>query len=379
MRRIIYGLMVVLMIGLPCEAQDANLKAKAPNSPQFQNAIASVLEAFDNHKIVALAEAHKLQEEHDFIVSLIQHPAFPSKVNDIVVEFGNALYQDILDRYIAGENVPMGEVRQVWRTTGFSPLAPWDAPVYERFFVTVRAVNQKLPTTQRLRVLAGDPPVNWNKSKEEIVAVKEQYPRDKHFAAIVAKEVIAKDRKALLLIGGNHIYRHSWNPYASVQSENVIDILDQRYPKATFVIFTHAYETRNVQLESRLASWEKPSFVLLTKSWLGELETENLLSQTMSRGFPDGKTVTVKINFYPGMKLGDLADAYLYFGDLETLTASNPTPEMYRAEPEYLRELQRRFELVSGGRKFPIEALLQEKKSNRYYTAPLAPPPPPLR
>jgi hypothetical protein len=66
-------------------------------------------------------------------------------------------------------------------------------------------------------VLAGDPPVNWNKSKEEIVAVKEQYPRDKHFAAIVAKEVMAKNRKALLLIGGNHIYRHSWNPYASVQ------------------------------------------------------------------------------------------------------------------------------------------------------------------
>ena len=112
------------------------------------------------------------------------------------------------------------------------------------------------------------------------------------------------------------------------------------------------------------------------KNWLGELETDQLLSQTVSRGFPDGKTVTVKINFYPGMKLADLADAYLYFGELEKLTASHPTPEMYKAEPEYLRELQRRFELMSDGRKFPVEALLQERKSNWYYTPPLASPPP---
>lgn len=379
MRKIVCSLIVMLTMGMSSKAQDSNAKARLANNPQPQNALSSILESFDRYKLVALAEAHKLQEEHDFILSLVQHPAFPTKVNDIVVEFGNALYQDILDRYIAGENVPMSEVRQVWRNTGFSPLAPWDAPVYERFFIAIRAFNQKLPATQRLRVLAGDPPVNWNQSKEEIAAVKEQNPRDKHFAAIVTKEVVAKNRKALLLIGGNHIYRHSWNPYASTPSETVIDILDQRYPKATLVIFTHAFETRNAQLEARLASWERPSFALLTKTWLGELETENLLSQTVSRGFPDGKTVTAKINFYPGMKLEDLADAYLYFGDLEMLTASQPTPEMYKAEPEYLRELQRRFELMSGGRNFPIEALLQEKKSNRYYTAPLAAPPLPPR
>lgn len=379
MRRIIYTLIVVLTTALLTKAQDTNVKAKLANNPQPQNPIVSILNAFGSHKLVALAEAHRLQEEHDFIISLVQHPAFPTKVNDIVVEFGNALYQDVLDRYIAGENVPMSAIRQVWRNTGFSPLAPWDAPVYERFFVTVREINQKLPATQRLRVIAGDPPIDWKKGKEEIAAVKEKHPRDKYFASVVAREVMAKNRKALLLIGGNHIYRHSWNPYASNQSETVIDVLDHRYPKSTFVIFTHAFETRNAQLEARLVSWERPSFALLTKNWLGELETESLLSQTVSRGFPDGKTVTVKINFYPGMKLEDLADAYLYFGDLEILTASHPTPEMYKAEPEYLRELQRRFELMSGGRRFPVESLLQERKSNRYYTAPLAAPPPPPR
>src|SRR2546428_2821770 len=197
--------LIFMVMGLSISAQDTNQSAKKGKDPVPQNALESILGAFDNHKLVALAEAHRMQEEHNFILALIQHPVFPTKVNDIVIEFGNALYQDILDRYVAGDNVPLNELRQVWRNTGFSPFAPWDAPVYERFFVSVRAVNQKLPAAQKLRVLAGDPPVNWNKSKEEIAAVKEQYPRDKHFASVVMKEVLTKNRKALLLIGGNHI------------------------------------------------------------------------------------------------------------------------------------------------------------------------------
>ena len=48
-------------------------------------------------------------------LSLIRNPAFSEKVNDIVFESGNSLYQPILDRYIAGEDVPFTEVQKVWR------------------------------------------------------------------------------------------------------------------------------------------------------------------------------------------------------------------------------------------------------------------------
>jgi hypothetical protein len=61
--------------------------------------------------IVALGEAHGLQEEADFIAQLIRHPGFYAKVKDIVVEFGNALYQDIVDRYVAGEEIPRTELQ----------------------------------------------------------------------------------------------------------------------------------------------------------------------------------------------------------------------------------------------------------------------------
>jgi hypothetical protein len=54
-----------------------------------------------------------MQDLEDFIFSLIRTPAFSEKVNDIEFECGNSLYQSILDRYIAGEDVPFTEVQRV--------------------------------------------------------------------------------------------------------------------------------------------------------------------------------------------------------------------------------------------------------------------------
>src|SRR3712207_8541108 len=54
-------------------------------------------------------------EIHDFVWSVLRHPSFPEKVDALVVEFGNARYQDVIDRYVAGEDVPRAELVRVWR------------------------------------------------------------------------------------------------------------------------------------------------------------------------------------------------------------------------------------------------------------------------
>ena len=64
-----------------------------------------------------MPEAHGLKDVDDFILSLIRNPAFSEKVNDIAVECGNSLYQPVLDRYMAGEDVPFKEVQKVWRSS----------------------------------------------------------------------------------------------------------------------------------------------------------------------------------------------------------------------------------------------------------------------
>src|SRR5919199_2009018 len=129
--------------------------------PRPVPAVPGILAAFNHVPLVALGEAHGLQEEADFLAALLHHPALPTTVNDIVVEFGNAWYQKIINRFIAGEPVANTVLRPVWRDIVGSPFGMTNAPIYEQFFRTVRAINWALPPPQRLRVLLGDPPIDW--------------------------------------------------------------------------------------------------------------------------------------------------------------------------------------------------------------------------
>jgi hypothetical protein len=127
--------------------------------PRPQPAVRAVHDAFDKYPLVAISEGHRNQQVHDFIISLLRDPRFLQKVNDIVVEFGSARYQDVMDRYTAGQTVPPEDLRRVWRET--VNILVWDAPVYERFFTTIRAVNQNRLQGARLRILLADPPLDW--------------------------------------------------------------------------------------------------------------------------------------------------------------------------------------------------------------------------
>src|ERR1700751_1935794 len=111
--------------------------------------------------MVGIGESHGLQNHHDALQLLLADPRLPEVVDDIVVEFGNARYQDTMDRFIAGHPVADAELRAVWRNTTQSPRQTWDAPVYEQFYRTVRAVNWARRGGRQTRVLLGDPAIDW--------------------------------------------------------------------------------------------------------------------------------------------------------------------------------------------------------------------------
>jgi len=101
----------------------------------------AVLAAFRSHRLVGLGEEHSLQEHHDVLQTMLADPRLPGLVNDIVVENGNALYQDIVDAFVlAGKPVADADLRPVWRNTTQSPNEVLDAPVYEQLLRRVRAV-----------------------------------------------------------------------------------------------------------------------------------------------------------------------------------------------------------------------------------------------
>jgi hypothetical protein len=64
------------------------------------DAFDGVIEAVRGHSLVALGEYHQMQEWHDFMHQLLEREAFVAAVDDLVVEFGNALYQPVADRYL---------------------------------------------------------------------------------------------------------------------------------------------------------------------------------------------------------------------------------------------------------------------------------------
>jgi hypothetical protein len=122
------GLCVLLLslVALFPAANTAQIQPQARQAhsePTPAPAIPEIVDAFDTYEVVAMPQGHGIKDLDDFILALIRTPAFLAKVNDIVVECGNSLYQPVLDRYTAGEDVPFAEVQKVWRNTTQLPAA----------------------------------------------------------------------------------------------------------------------------------------------------------------------------------------------------------------------------------------------------------------
>jgi hypothetical protein len=168
--------------------------------------VQGILKLFETYRIVMFGEIHECRQEYDLLRKLISAPEFSERVNDIVMEFGNGRYQDMVDRYISGENVPVEQVQGAWRDTvgSVGPVSP----VYGEFYAAVRAFNLKLPRERRIRVLLGDPPIDWSRVQRiEDVAYFLPF-RDQFYASVVRYQVLAKGRRALLVMGEGHFRRN---------------------------------------------------------------------------------------------------------------------------------------------------------------------------
>jgi hypothetical protein len=196
MKSIAWFACAIAVIGLAAHstspAAGSQLEARAATSV---DAIDGIIEAFGRFPIVALGEGgHGGLRGHVFRLSLIRDPRFAAAVNDIVVESGNARYQGVMDRFINGEDVPRDILRRVWEDT--TVTAPtFELPIYEEFFRAVRTVNASLPPERRLRVLLGDPPIDWAAVQTLQDYLPWNYQRDTHAADVIRREVLAKGRR----------------------------------------------------------------------------------------------------------------------------------------------------------------------------------------
>ena len=319
---------VVLMVGAsalagldPALAQkpavDAAETAIKPEEP-----VRAILAAFASHDIVALDEGrHGNEQGHELRLKLIRHPSFARNVNDIVVEFGSARYQTLMDRYIRGEDVPSAELRRAWQDT--TQHAVWDVPIFEEFFRAVRLVNTSLPKDRQLRVLLADPPIDWAAVKTAADHFTWLRMRDTHGAALVEREVLAKKRKALLIFGAMHLQRKNISAnYEPLEgAETVISILDRAGAKI-FTIRTPT-EPDPQSLQADMASWPVPSLVLLRGTRLGMRDAALFWSTQMPRfAMRDGKPSPLPNDQWRVLPMQDLFDALLYLGPASKITTA---------------------------------------------------------
>ncbi|HTX37274.1 MAG TPA: hypothetical protein VME43_19740 [Bryobacteraceae bacterium] len=271
------------------------------------DAVRDVIAAFASANLVALGERHGAREDAEFRLKLIRDPAFAPAVDDIVIEFANALHQDLLDRFVQGADVAAAELSKIWRDTA-QPGA-WDSPVYEEFLRAVRLVNAGLPRGRRLRVLAGDPPIDWSEPSigqhlRDLVDARDQFA-----ASLIEREVLNRDRKALVVYGSLHLYRS----LAGTIPERL-----RRNSKARwFVMVPIAGSEVSALLGAGRASAADPVLAGLADSPLGDLQANDLFEKGTKRvQVVDGKMVLAPAQlFEPGVKARETADAVLYFGD----------------------------------------------------------------
>jgi hypothetical protein len=327
-------LFATTLLGQP---RNLRLPGEAAGVDEIVRALISV---FDQADIVALGEEHEWKPDSDLRVALVRHPDFAKKVRSIVVEFGSTSHQSTLDRYIRGEDVPRGELEQVWKAT---QVGGGGSPIYPAFFAAVREVNLKLPADARVRVFGAEGAPGSSGETTAVTFLKQQ--------------VLQKHGKALVIYGYSHFWRTS-PPVMLGRSGGVetgiVRMLDKDYPGRTVAVIPVGNPKRPLppsakgidpdyrKFDLALKTAERPVLVPLQRSPFRDFSAEEFLGRDVvvcggTRGVPKqpkGKIPSAPVrvsgpcvSVFQGstLILGQMADAIVYFG-AETDVAPNAKP-----------------------------------------------------
>jgi len=262
MRRVGLVLAVVLAAGvLTSHAQDAARVPAVRVDP-----ISAIIDAFAMHPVVALGEGpHGNEQGHAFRLALIRDPRFAARVNDIVIESGSARYQDYVDRFVRSEEVADVFLRAARENT-VTPTPAWDRPIYDELFRAVRDVNRSQPPDRQLRILLGDPPIDWNEVRTADDYRSWLMRRDSHPAEVIQREVLAKGRRALVVYGDGHFQARSERP-----GRSLVGILETSGTKVFAITSTFADLST---FQPDVAKWMLPGLARLQGTLIGQAPYE---------------------------------------------------------------------------------------------------------
>jgi hypothetical protein len=331
----------ILLFVAPAPAGATQNASSQPATPE--DPVTTIIEAFRTHNIVTLTDPHGNVQIQAFLLSLVRDPRFAEAANDIVIETGSARYQDALDRFVRGDDVERGLLRKVWEdhTVANSGLGVQT----EELIRAVRTVNVSLSEARRLRVVAGDPPIDWDnlasrQDHRRWIELRDSYPAD-----LIRRQVLDRGRRALVVYGQGHLQRRQIvanYDMSTWQAQTVVSLLERDHAARIFNIWT--LSDRGVELPEGVIEWRVPSLAVLRSTTLGARDF-GLYSRGLGDGsrfgVKDGQLVPVAREEWRMMRMEDQFDALLYVGPPATMTTST-VPTALCADADFVgRRLER--------------------------------------
>jgi len=287
-----------------------------PETPPYARIADAILGAWQHADVVCLGEDHGRKHDSELRIALVRHPKFPQTVKLIVVEFANPTYQDVLDRFILdGAAMARDELAVVWREA--SGAETWESPIYEEFLRAVRDVNLHLPRAARIRVLAGDSPVDWR----TITRAEQLAPlmnRGGNIRKIIAEQVLEKKIKALAVYGSGHCEKTGMGFPGELES---------RYP-GRFWSVSNFYSPEGAREGRRVLGFDdRAQLIQITGTPKAALQS----GRTFFLGMDERRTI------------GEIVDAIVYYGDVQDIVVRADTTELRK---KYALEFERRNKLM---------------------------------
>ncbi len=314
---LLVGILLLQLVRGPVGvAQTVPTRAATPVDP-----ITAILDAFRTHDIVTLTDPHGNVQVQTFLLSLVRDPRFPDAADDIVIEAASARYQDLIDRFVRGDDIHPAVFRRAWEDHTVPNNLGLQA---EELIRAVRAVNASLTGPRRLRVIAGDPPIDWDHiaSREDHarwIALRDSYPAD-----LIRRHVLDRGRRALVIYGQGHLQRRQVSTnydMSAWQAQTVVSLLERDHAARIFNIWTL---NRNVEQPEKTESWRVPSLALLRDTTLG-LSDFAVHYQGPGEGsrfrLKAGQLAPIPRAEWKVMRMDEQFDALLYLGPAASMTA----------------------------------------------------------
>jgi hypothetical protein len=301
------ALIISLLLGVATAAQSPSLRAPLP-----QPALDGVLEALRGNQLVAISDPHGSAAMHDFLRRLFADARFAELGVDLILEVGNARYQPVVDAYVNGEVISEQALAEAWLNT----TVPNQIHADVEWFRQMRRINAGRPADRRVRILLGDPPIDWSQVQTRAdhftwLALRDSYP-----AALIQTEIIGRQRKGLIVYGHLHFQRRNVGSNFEAgdwRTETIVSLIERAGPTRVFTIWR--LEEPLLAVLPEAAKWPIPAFAPVAGTTLGAADVGRLTTFPTQRfRLVDGATQIVTKDQYATLAIERQLDAVLRLG-----------------------------------------------------------------